>query len=106
MDRIGGPLKDLLDRLRLSESMAGWKAVEVWPEAVGERVASHTRAIAFHEGTLVVEVDSSTWMNELTYLKRRLIEELNRRLDGDVVRDVRLQPAAASRHTGPHRPRK
>ena len=52
MDRIGGPLKDLLARLRLSGPMVGWRAVELWPEVVGERVAARTRAVAFREGTL------------------------------------------------------
>jgi predicted nucleic acid-binding Zn ribbon protein len=106
MDRIGGPLKDLLARLRLSEPMMGWQAVELWPEVVGERAAAHSRALSFRDGPLVVEVDSSTWMNELTYLKRRVIEELNRRLDGEIVHDVRMQPVVASRSEQTHRPGK
>ncbi len=94
MDRIGGPLRDLLARLRLSEPMAGWQAVEGWPEVVGDRVAARARAVSFREGTLVVEVDSPTWMNELTYLKQRMIQDLNRKLGSPIVRDIRLQPAA------------
>ncbi len=94
MDRIGGPLQELLARLRLTGPMVGWQAVEVWPEVVGDRVAARARAVAFRDGTLVVEVDSSTWMNELTYLKRRMILDLNRRLGAEVVQDLRLQPAS------------
>lgn len=92
MDRIGGPLRDLLARLRLESPMHGWKAVELWPEVVGERVASRTRAISFREGTLVVEVASAAWMQELGYLKRRLIDDLNRQLGEDAIREVRLIP--------------
>ncbi len=101
MDRIGGPLQELLARLRLSGPMVGWQAVEVWPEVVGDRVAARARAVAFRDGTLVVEVDSSTWMNELTYLKRRMILDVNRRLGAEVVQDLRLQPASgdAARRT-------
>jgi hypothetical protein len=33
-------------------------------------------------------------MNELTYLKRRMILDLNRRLGAEVVQDLRLQPAS------------
>jgi predicted nucleic acid-binding Zn ribbon protein len=104
MDRIGGPLQELLARLRLTEPMVGWKAVEVWPEVVGDRVAARARAVAFRDGSLVVEVDSSTWMNELTYLKRRMIVDLNRRLGAEVVRDLRLQPASGeAAHRFPRR---
>lgn len=93
MERIDGPLKGLLSRLRLMEPMMGWRAVEMWSEAVGHRVAEHCKAVAFHEGTLVVEVDSHAWMNELAYLKRRIIGDLNHRLDHEVVKEIKLRPA-------------
>jgi predicted nucleic acid-binding Zn ribbon protein len=96
VDRIDKPLKDLLDRLGLAAPMEGWAAVSLWGEVVGERVAAHTRAVAFRDGTLVVEVDSASWMNELSYLKRRMAEELNRRLGRDLVLDIRLTPAAGA----------
>lgn len=95
MERIQQPLKDLLSRLRLKEPMTGWQAVELWAETVGDRVAAHTRAASFRDGTLVVEVDSPSWMNELTYLERRIKAQLNRRLGDDVVRSIRLRPAAS-----------
>ncbi len=95
MERIGGPLKDLLNRLRLNEPMAGWQAVDLWSKVVGERVASRSRAVAFRDGLLIVEVESPTWMSELTYHKRRIIRDLNAKLGGKVVvREIRLQPAA------------
>ncbi len=101
MDKIGAPLKDLLSRLHLSVPMLGWRAVEVWPEAVGSRVAARARAVAFRDGTLFVEVDSATWMNELGYLKHHMVTELNRRLGEEVVREIRLQPASGSRPAPP-----
>jgi predicted nucleic acid-binding Zn ribbon protein len=94
MDRIDGHLKDLLKKLDLEEPMQGWKAVELWAEVVGRHAAGHARAIAMREGTLIVEVDSAAWMNELGYQKRRAIRELNERMDGNYVKDIRFQPAA------------
>lgn len=94
MERVGGPLKDLLARLRLTPRMVGWRAVELWPKLVGERVASHAKAVAFRDGVLVVEVESTAWMNELTYLRTRIVRDLNRELGSDTVREVRLQPAS------------
>lgn len=104
MDKIGAPLKDLLARLHLTEPLRGWQAVEAWPEVVGERVAARARAVSFRDGTLLVEVDSATWMNELGYLKLRMVTELNRRLGGEIVREIRLQPASEPRSAAP-RPR-
>ena len=93
MERAGGPLRDLLQRLRLSEPIRGWEAVSVWPEVVGPRVAERARAVAFRDGELVVEVDSAAWMSELTYLKRKILKDLNDRLADRPVRDLRLKPA-------------
>jgi predicted nucleic acid-binding Zn ribbon protein len=89
MERIGNPLRDLLQRLRLTEPLTGWRAVELWPSVVGERVAARTQALSFREGVVFVEVESAAWMNELTYLKRRLIRDLNEKLGEDLVRDIR-----------------
>jgi len=94
MERVGGPLKDLLARLRLAPRMQGWRAVEMWPQLVGERVAAHARAVAFRDGVLIVEVGSTAWMNELAYLRTRIVRDLNRELGSDTVREIRLQPAA------------
>ena len=79
MDRIGGPLKDLLARLRLSEPMLGWQAVELWPEVVGERVAARASARVLPRRH-VAGGGGQRHLDERTdYLKRRVIEELNRR---------------------------
>jgi predicted nucleic acid-binding Zn ribbon protein len=92
MDKIDGPLKDLLTRLRLDEPLLGWQAVGLWDEVVGERVAARARATSFREGTLYVSVENAVWMTELSYLRRQMAEELNRRLGAEVVREIRFQP--------------
>jgi predicted nucleic acid-binding Zn ribbon protein len=104
MDKIGSPLRDLLDRLHLSGPMLGWQAVEVWPGVVGERIAARARAVAYRDGTLFVEVDSPTWMSELGYLKHHMVTELNRRLGGEIIREIRMQPGSGHRPATP-RPR-
>lgn len=95
MDRIGGPLKELLQKLRLDQPMSGWKAVEAWSEVVGPKVARHSRAVSFRDGILIVEVENPAWMTELTYLKRRLVNDLNRRLGSSVITEVKLVPASS-----------
>lgn len=68
----------------------GWRAVREWPDAVGPRVARRARAVSFQEGTLVVEVEGSAWLQELSILKRDLVCQLNRHLGSPHVRDLRL----------------
>jgi len=89
-EAVGGVLGRVLENLGLSREMIGWQAVEAWPKLVGPRVARHTRAVAFRDGTLHVEVEGSAWMHELGFLKRDLVQRINHQLGGEHVRDVRL----------------
>jgi len=68
----------------------GWRAVREWPDAVGPRVARRARAVSFQTGTLVVEVEGSAWLQELSMLKRDLVRQLNRHLGSTHVHDLRL----------------
>ena len=68
----------------------GWRAVREWPDAVGPQVARRARAVSFQEGTLIVEVDGSAWLQELSVLKRDLVRQLNRHLGSQQMRDLRL----------------
>ena len=83
-------LPELLQQLGLARTAEGWRAVADWPAIAGARIAGHTRAVAFRDGALTVEVEGSAWMHELGYLKRELIRTVNRELGSDRVRDIRF----------------
>jgi predicted nucleic acid-binding Zn ribbon protein len=92
---IGGVLGRLLREFGLEQGIAGWRAVEQWPEAVGPRIARRTRAVDYRDGTLVVEVEGSSWLHELGFLRRDLCRQLNRRLaveagGENAVREIRF----------------
>ena len=88
MQALSSILAGVLRKLGLEAPTAGWKAVEEWPRLVGERVARHSRAVSFRDGTLRVEVEGSAWMQELGLLKRDLVRRINEQLGTTAVRDV------------------
>ena len=90
MESVSGVLPRVLKRLGLDQGLLGWRAVQEWQEVVGPRVARHTRAIAFRDGVLQVEVEGSAWMHELGFLKRDLVRKINGHLGSRLVRDVRF----------------
>ncbi len=100
MKPLAAILPALLERLGLASTAQGWRAVSDWPAVAGARIAGHTRAVSFREGTLNVEVEGSAWMHELGFLKRDLVRNLNRHLGVDVVRDVRFTAAGTHRKDG------
>ena len=90
MEVVSGVVARVLRDLGLEDALLGWRAVKEWPEIAGPRLARRARAVEFRDGTLVIEVDGSAWMQEVGYLKRELIRKIDARLGAGIVRDVRV----------------
>lgn len=90
MESLAVILPGLMRHMGLEEAARGWRAVDLWPEVAGERIARHSRATSFRDGTLTVEVEGSAWMHELGFLKREIVRRLDQHAGEGVVRDVRL----------------
>jgi len=61
-----------------------------WPSIVGPEVARRAVPRSFDRGTLVVAVESSTWLQELSYLKEGILERLAEAVGPKVVKDIKL----------------
>ena len=71
------------DRLRLEEA---------WAAAVGPQAAEQTRVAGLRRGVLEVIVGNAVLLQELAHFqKRRLLEQLRRRLPGTPVTDLRFR---------------
>lgn len=90
MESLAGVLPRVLRQLGLEEGLLGWRAVHEWEQVVGPRVARHTRAVAFRDGVLQIEVEGSAWMHELGFLKTDLMRKVNRQLGSRLVRNIRF----------------
>jgi predicted nucleic acid-binding Zn ribbon protein len=77
MGRVDQVLDGLLDRLGIREDVARQAAVGRWAEVVGPGIAEVTRARAVAQGVLYVDVRSSAWLNELTFMRHDLLTRLN-----------------------------
>jgi hypothetical protein len=63
----------------------------VWDASVGPQIAAKARPLSFRDGILSVAVTSAPWMQQLTFLKKGIIEKLNEQLNRDLVRDIYLK---------------
>ena len=68
-----------------------------WPLACGAAVAARTRALAYAEGVLRVEVPDAAWRNELLALIPRYLATLNQFAKVKRIEFVTAKDAAASR---------
>lgn len=83
---LEGLVEDYGLRARLDE-----QAVRAfWPEIAGEMIARHTMEITLRRGKLQVKVDSAPLREELGYMRATLIELINRKLERQVVLEVKV----------------
>jgi hypothetical protein len=72
------------------------KIWQVWDEAVGRQIAERARPAGLRDGVLTVTVASAPWMQQLTFLKKELIGQLNRALGSELVSDIYLKAGKVS----------
>jgi hypothetical protein len=77
-------------------------ACAAWPQAVGKRIASHTRAAKMVRTSIIVEVEDATWQRQLFSLKPFIVRNLARIVGPGMIDDAefrivprRLEPARA-----------
>ena len=65
---------------------------QAWADAVGADMATQTRVGGLRRGVLEVTVGNGVLLQELAhYQKRRLLEQLRKRLAGTTITDIRFR---------------
>ncbi|MBI3791644.1 MAG: DUF721 domain-containing protein [Gemmatimonadetes bacterium] len=92
--KLGDVLAGFLQSKGITERIEPLRVLEEWPVAVGPTVAAVTRALQLdQQGTLIVDVRTHAWMNELSLLEPELLRALRTRPGGDKVRQIRWRLA-------------
>ena len=63
-------------------------ALAYWPRVVGAQAAAATQAESVRDGVLFVRTKSSVWSHELMLHKARLLQNLNRLLGTQVIKEI------------------
>jgi predicted nucleic acid-binding Zn ribbon protein len=88
---------------------SGWDAqlaqedvVRTWDEVAGANTAQHTRPVAFADGTLTVQADSTAWAKQLQLMRAQILSEIVRRYPQAGVQGIRfIGPDVPSWKWGP-----
>lgn len=86
-DLIGSVIKSLTGKERLSAEEIG----AAWQEAVGQAAAKHSRPVSFKKESLVVNIESSSWLYELTVRKKEILKTLERELKPKKIKELRFR---------------
>lgn len=91
LSRLGGIVNTSLENLGLQHKISEMKAVAKWKEVVGPQLAAVSMAERVRDGVMFVCCKSSTWSNELSFLKYDIIKRLNKALGKkNVITDIRF----------------
>ncbi|MDI6734833.1 MAG: DUF721 domain-containing protein [bacterium] len=98
VEEIGSILERMLARIRvhdrdgreipLSRKLAEVRAIQLWPDVVGDNVSAHTKPLSIQDKIIFVKVDNSAWCNELSFFKKDIIKKVNEGVGMRVIRDV------------------
>lgn len=72
-----------------------------WPQAVGERIARHARAVAWRDAPdgarLIVEVEDAVWKNQLETMRPQILPRLQEVAGRNGVRQIEFRLATPRR---------
>ena len=89
--RAGDLVDKLLKGFGLDERLHQYRALIIWEEVVGPQIAARTRPVRIREGVLEVNVDQPTWMQQLQFMKPKILKQLNAELGKATVKDLYLK---------------
>jgi predicted nucleic acid-binding Zn ribbon protein len=85
---IGDAIQQTLINLGIAEKLSQYEVVNAWDQIVGDSIARVTKAESIRDGKLVVKVVHPTWRQELVFLKTDLIAKINRKMNGEIIKDI------------------
>ncbi|MBU4377250.1 MAG: DUF721 domain-containing protein [Candidatus Omnitrophica bacterium] len=90
-ERIDGLIKSLIGRLERDSGPTTEDIGSAWKRAAGEAAFKHTKPAALRKKRLVINVDGSSWLYELTLKKEALLAEMRKILGEDKIKELQFR---------------
>lgn len=74
----------------LSVQFIRWKLWKKWSDYVGPTMAEVSEPVGYQRGVLYVWVKSSTWMQQLVFMREPMKDTINKKLQQEYVKEIRL----------------
>ena len=94
---LGTILQQALKASRIDVDLDACKLWQYWKDIVGPAVAENAQPEAIKGKSLLVNVSSAPWMQQLQFLKPELIEKLNETLGKEIVGEIRFRIGSVNR---------
>ena len=93
----------VLGKLNLPDGTVTQEAMvcAAWANAVGKKIAAHSRAVKMVRAHLVVEVEDAIWQRQLFVLRRQIQVKIDESIGAGIVEDIEFR--VSPRRLGPVR---
>ncbi|MFH0840291.1 MAG: DUF721 domain-containing protein [Candidatus Omnitrophota bacterium] len=88
---IDGVIKALIEKLSKDSGPTTEDIGAAWKRAAGEAAFKHTKPAALRKKRLVINVDGSSWLYELTLKKEALLAEMRKILGEDKIKELQFR---------------
>ena len=92
-ERIDNVIKFVIEKLdKTANPVSGSVNIEnVWEETAGKKAFVHSKPASLRKKKLVINVDGSSWLYELTLRKEELLDGLKKRLGKDKIKELQFR---------------
>jgi predicted nucleic acid-binding Zn ribbon protein len=88
---LEGILKKIIGEVSEKGGLTEEDVKAAWDSAVGEKAAAHSRPRSFKGGRLIVSVDHSSWLYELTVGKKQILKKMEEALKSKKIKEITLR---------------
>lgn len=87
-------LADILEGMTsgVGRSVKICEQITIWAEIIDEKVRKNSEAVKIRNRVLTVNTTSSTWAQELTFLKVELVKKFNELAGSEAITDIKFSP--------------
>ena len=78
-------VNQVLRQMGLEQKFKEYEVRQLWPEVVGQMIASRTKSLEVRDGRLFVTFTSAVVRNEIRMVKEGLAKALNDRVGAEVI---------------------
>ena len=90
MQKLKKAITSFLIKNDLEKGVQQNKAILIWEQTVGKKIAKKTDPETVEFGVLTVKTESPAWRQELVFKKQEIIDKLNAELGKNTIKEIRF----------------
>jgi hypothetical protein len=87
-EKIDGLINSFLSDRGYSSVCKEYDIIQKWGDIVGNKVASNSECLKVDNGILYVSVISSSWRQEMTFLKTEILRKIKTNFNCQSIEDI------------------